>query len=147
MAFLSRKDIENMGAQIFSDYKRLPRFQGKPVQKVEPEILAQELCGLHIDHCHLSKDRLTLGLTAHGPVGVCVYDDSNAPFVYYLDGRTLLVEKSLWEDPAKRGRYQRHLRHEHLSPADPRPDPHRPQPMDAGLAFCFNALSQQERQP
>ena len=91
MSYLSRSDIEKIATQVFNDYKHLPQFVDRQVDRVDPEILACELCGLHIDYFHLSKDGLTLGMTAFKEVGVELYDDSGQPCFYYLDGRTLLI--------------------------------------------------------
>ena len=90
MGYLSRNDLERIATRVFNDYKHLPRLAGQQVDHVDPEILACGLCGLRIDHFHLSKDGLTLGMTAFKEIGVEVYDDSGQPFFYYLDGRTLL---------------------------------------------------------
>ena len=87
-------------------------FASQQVDYVDPEILACGLCGLHIDHFHLSQDRLTLGMTAFKEVEVEVYTDSGQPFLYYLDGRTLLIETDLKDDPAQCGRYHFTTAHE-----------------------------------
>lgn len=89
MRYLSRNDLEKIATHVFNDYKLLPQFAGQQVYHVDPEILAGGLCSLHIDHFHLSKDRLTLGMTAFKEIGVEVFDDSGQPLFYYLDGRTL----------------------------------------------------------
>ena len=112
MGYLSRNDLEKIATQVFDDYKRLPCFAGQQVDHVDPKILACELCGLNIDHFHLSKDGLTLGMTAFKEIGVEVYADSGQPFFYYLDGRTLLIEKDLKDDPAQYGRYHFTIVHE-----------------------------------
>lgn len=112
MGNLSRNKLEWIATQVFNDYKRLPRFVGQTVNRVDPEILACELCGLNIDYFHLSRDRLTLGMTAFAEIGVEVYDDNEHPFFYDLDGRTLLVEKDLKDDPAQYGRYHFTVAHE-----------------------------------
>ena len=70
MRCLSRNDLEIIATRVFDDYKHLPQFAGQQVYHVDPEILASGLCGLHIDHFHLSKDRLTLGMTAFKEIGV-----------------------------------------------------------------------------
>ena len=103
MSYLSRNDLERIATRVFNDYKHLPQFAGQQVDYVDPEILACGLCGLHIDHFHLSQDRLTLGMTAFKEVEVEVYTDSGQPFLYYLDGRTLLIETDLKDDPAQCG--------------------------------------------
>lgn len=112
MSYLSRNDIEAIAAQIFCDYKNLPRHAGLPIARVDPIILATELCCLHIDHCHLSKDGFTLGMTSFNEFGVKVYDDNGQPFLYYLDGETILLEKDLKDDPSQYGRYNFTLLHE-----------------------------------
>lgn len=71
---------KKIASHVFNDYKRLSQFKGQRVDHVDPEILACGLCGLHIDHFHLSKDGLTLGMTAFREIGVEVYDDSGEPF-------------------------------------------------------------------
>ena len=111
MRYLSRNDLEKIATRVFNDYKHLPQFAGQQVYHVDPEILAGRLCGLHIDHFHLSKDRLTLGMTAFKEIGVEVFDDSGHPLFYYLDGRTLLIETDLKDDPAQYGRYHLSLIH------------------------------------
>jgi Zn-dependent peptidase ImmA (M78 family) len=109
---LSRKDIEAIAARITSSYEHLPRFAGQEVSHIDPQILACELCGLTLDHCRISRSGDTLGLTAYSEIGVIVYNDDWHPFVYYLDGNTILVETALKNDPAQRGRYHFTVMHE-----------------------------------
>ena len=112
MRYLSRNNLEKIATRVFNGYKHLPQFAGQQVYHVDPEILADGLCGLHIDHFHLSKDSLTLGMTAFKEIRVEVYDDSGHPLFYYLDGRTLLIETDLKDDPAQYGRYHFTVAHE-----------------------------------
>ncbi len=112
MGYLSRNDLEKIATRVFNDYKHLPRFAGQRVDHVDPEILACGLCGLNIDHFHLSKDGLTLGMTAFREISVEVYDDNGQARFYDFDGRTLLVEKDLKDDPAQYGRYHFTIAHE-----------------------------------
>ena len=112
MDYLSRKDIEAIAVRVFNDYKQLSRYATVPIARVDPVILATELCGLHIDHFHLSKDGLTLGMTSFSEFGVKVYDDSGQPCLYYLDGTTVLIEKDLKDDPVSYGRYNFTVLHE-----------------------------------
>lgn len=112
MSYLSRNDLEKIATRVFNDYKHLPQFADQPVEYVDPEILACGLCGLHIDHFHLSKDGSTLGMTAFKEVGVELYDDSGQPCFYFLDGKTLLIETDLKNDPALCGRYHFTVAHE-----------------------------------
>lgn len=112
MAYLSRSDIEAIAACVVSGYKKLPCFRGRPVCRIDPTVLAGELCGLSIDHFRLSADGTILGLTAYSEVEVGVYGEDGQPLAYPLDGRTLLVERSLRDDPAQRGRYHFTIMHE-----------------------------------
>ena len=112
MSCLSRNDLDALGARIYSDYKHLPSLRSQQVQRVEPEILAQDLCRLNIDYCHLSQNRTVLGLTSTATVGVKVIDVEGNGLVYRLDGRTILIEKDLRDNEQQRGRYHFTLSHE-----------------------------------
>ena len=112
MSYLSRNDLEKIATRVFNDYNHLPQLADQPVEYVDPEILACGLYGLHIDHFHLSKDGSTLGMTAFKEVGVELYGDSGQPCFYFLDGKTLLIETDLKNDPALCGRYHFTVAHE-----------------------------------
>lgn len=112
MQYLSQHDINVLGERIFSVYKRLPSLRDQPVERVEPEKLAQELCGLRIGYYHLSQYKSVLGVTSVACTGICVADDAWNVIVYPLDGRTILIEKSLREDVDSRGRFHFTLAHE-----------------------------------
>lgn len=86
MRYLSRNDLEKIATHVFNDYKLLPQFAGQQVYHVDPEILAGGLCSLHIDHFHLSKDRLTLGMTAFKEIGVEVFVTVDNPSFTILTG-------------------------------------------------------------
>lgn len=112
MAYLSRNDIEALGAQVFADYKRLPCLQGQRLQQVEPEILARNLLGLNVDHCHLSRSGAVLGLTACTQVGISVLNTDGNRIDYFLDGKTILIESDLRDNDEQRGRYHFTIVHE-----------------------------------
>lgn len=112
MSYLSRNDIERIAARVTNDYKRLPRFWGRAVEHIDPEILACELCGLRLDYFHLSRDGLTLGMTSDGRVEVPVFGENGEPILYFLDGATILIEKDLKDASEQRGRYNFTLMHE-----------------------------------
>ena len=112
MSYLSRNDIEQIAARVTRDYKCLPRFQGQVVEHIDPEILACELCGLHLDYFHLSRDGLTLGMTSDGRVEVPVIGEAGELILFFLDGATILIEKDLKNAPEQRGRYNFTLMHE-----------------------------------
>lgn len=109
---LSKKDLEAIGARIFNDYKHLPRFKGQAIRKVDPKILACELCGYSMDYAHLSTDGLTLGATSQDEMAIPVFDDKGQPAWYWLDGKTFLIESILKDDLSQIGRHNFTVMHE-----------------------------------
>lgn len=112
MAYLSRNDIEKLGERVFADYKQIPCYRGQRIQRVDPESLAKALCGLTVDHYHLSRSGAVLGLTSTSQVGTWVMDDDGNRLLYPLDGRTILIESDLREREDQRGRYHFTVAHE-----------------------------------
>ena len=112
MKRLSRDNIEIIANRVFKAYKALPDIKNSECYRVEPEKLILEVLGLNIGIEHLSLSGDTLGLTTFREMGVEVYDDTDEPFIYFLDGKTILVEKSLKQDITKIGRYNFSLMHE-----------------------------------
>ena len=105
MKRLSRDNIEIIANRVFKAYKALPDIKNSECYRIEPEKLILEVLGLSIGIEHLSLSGDTLGLTTFREMGVEVYDDTDEPFIYFLDGKTILVEKSLKQDITKIGRY------------------------------------------
>lgn len=112
MKHLSRDNIEVIANRVFKAYKALPDIKNSECYRIEPEKLILEVLGLHIGIEHLSLSGDTLGLTTFREMGVEVYDEADEPFIYFLDGKTILVEKSLKQDITKIGRYNFSLMHE-----------------------------------
>lgn len=112
MAYLSRDDIEKLGGRVFADYKHIPCLRGQNIQRVDPGLLAKDLCGLNVDHCHLSRSGAVLGLTSISQVGAWIMDDDGNRHLYPLDGRTILIESDLRTREEQRGRYHFTVAHE-----------------------------------
>lgn len=112
MKRLSRKDIDAIGMRIFEAYKKLPQLQGKTIYNVNPELLCSDLLGLHLDYQHLSLDRSILGLTSFTEYGIEVFENDDSEAFYYLDGKTVLVERDLKNDITMRGRCNFTIAHE-----------------------------------
>ena len=110
MPYLSRTDLEGIAERIFAAYKRLPELEGREVYSVDPELLARRALGLRVEYHTLSPDGSVLGLTSFGRASVRVWDGGGG--YVELDGKTVLVEKSLRDDAALRGRYGFTLAHE-----------------------------------
>ncbi len=110
--YISRNSLEQIGSRVTQTYMGLPSLIGQPIQRIEPERLAREVCGLSLDFCHLSGDRSILGMTSFGEADVEVSDDERGPFFYHMDGRTILVESDLASCEEQRGRYHFTVLHE-----------------------------------
>lgn len=104
MRILSRVDIENIAARVFKAYINLPQLAGETIYRIEPEILIESVLGLTLDYQYLSDDGSILGLTSFCEMGVQVYDNDDSESFYYLDGKTVLVDKRLNEDVSLTGR-------------------------------------------
>lgn len=112
MPYLSQRDIEAVAQRVTSAYRKLPGLCGASVTKVDPERLAKDLLGLSIDYHVLSRNGRILGLTAYGDVGVPVYDNPEHPDYCFIDRKTVLIDKSLVDETANKGRYHFTLTHE-----------------------------------
>lgn len=115
MAYLSRADLEAIGARVIRAYKKLPRIAGQPLEYVNIDFLIESLLGLRIDYSHLSPDGSTLGLTSFGEIGVEVFSREpgcEEDLYYMLDGKTILIEKDLMAEGANIGRRNYTVSHE-----------------------------------
>lgn len=105
MKHLSRIDIEAIAEKIIKAYKELPEVKNKKIYRIEPELLLTRLLGLRIEYQHLSLDGSILGMTSFQEIGVEVFDETDTDTFFFLDGKTVLIEKDLQQDTAKRGRF------------------------------------------
>lgn len=112
MKILSRKDIEKIAERVVKAYADMPENAGKPLRKVEPDKLVQGLLGLRIDYRRLTDDNSMYGLTTAGKVKIPVYDDDIEDKTYCLDGKTVLIDRSLLEDEKAAGRRNFTIMHE-----------------------------------
>lgn len=102
MRFYSQNEVEHISRRVYTAYKKTAGYSEAP-ERVIPEQLA-DILGLTFDYRHLSKDRLTLGLTSfEDGDGVEVFDSPDEEF-YVLDGKTALIEENLQSDDAMLGR-------------------------------------------
>lgn len=110
--YLSRKDIELIAQRIVTAYQKLPSAKREPANTIHPAILIRDLLGLSVEHHSLSRNGSILGLTSCGEVFVPVCDNPSHPVYCYLDGKTLLIDRTLIEEGANKGRYHFTLVHE-----------------------------------
>lgn len=102
------EELEALARRVYRAYAALPESGGK---RVDPELLAGRLLGLKIDYRRLSRDGSILGVTAPAAVGVPVLEEGGVAW-YYLDGRTILLDRSLLSPWASPGRRRFTLMHE-----------------------------------
>ena len=112
MKILSRRDLDSIGASVFEKYKHLPQFYGKHLFRVDPELLCTTLLGLRLDYQHLSLDGTILGLTSFEEFGIEVYENDGSEALYFLDGKTVLIESNLKKEAAAKGRCNFTIVHE-----------------------------------
>ena len=112
MRHLSRMEIEVIGDRVLNAYYKLPTVNKDQLWRIEPEVLIQEVLNLTLDCCHLSVDGSILGVTSFKPVELNVFGLDDEPQSYYMDGKTILVEKDLYENAAMRGRCNFTMAHE-----------------------------------
>lgn len=102
--YLSRYDIEMIANRVITAYKKLPALCGQQIRMVQPELLICDLLGLSMDYHVLSQKGDILGLTACSATSVRIFDNPNSSDYYYLDGRTVLIDKQLLSDHENIGR-------------------------------------------
>lgn len=99
---LNRQDMEKIAERVYTAYRRLPEASGEMEElRVDAELLLTKLLGLRIDYKRLSKDGRTLGVTSHGEAWTeyCFEDTME---ICHLDGKTVLIETRLRDDPLGR---------------------------------------------
>lgn len=111
MALLSRADIENIAARVHEKHEDIIAPKGQLCYMANPEALAKAM-GYTVDYQYLSPDGLTLGLTSIEQTWIYVYDAKGNQVLYFLDGKTVLIDPRLQNNPANIGRMNFTLAHE-----------------------------------
>lgn len=109
--YLSRNDIEHIAKDISEAYKSAAVPQKHLFYMVDPMVLAGVL-GLKVEFQFLTKDGSILGLTTPEEALIPVLDMNSNPFLYHLDGQTVLVEQRLNNLPRFHGRRNFTIAHE-----------------------------------
>lgn len=112
MPHLSVREIESIAKRVINAYKKLPTLAGQQISVIQPELLIRDMLGLSIEYHSLSLDGRILGLTSCGKIGVPIFDDPKHPEYYFLDGKTLLIDRSLINEGANQGRRHFTIVHE-----------------------------------
>lgn len=107
MKHLSRFDIEAIADKYVQAYMALPDVRNTQIYRIDPELLLEKVLGLNVEYQHLSYDGSILGMTSFTEMGVQVFEDDDNEAFFFLDGKTVLVEKDLNFDSKLKGRKQR----------------------------------------
>ena len=110
-AYLSRNDIDQIAKRVSEQYISVAVPQKHLCYVVDPIELADVL-GLQVEFQYLTKDGSVLGLTTPQEALIPVLDMDSNPFLYHLDGRTVLVEQRLNNLSRFRGRRNFTIAHE-----------------------------------
>ncbi len=111
MNFLSRADIERISDRVIAQYKETYIPERRMCYRVDIIEVAAML-GYQIKYVHITKDGSILGQTSHGEVWTTIYDDNMNSLLFLLDGKTILVEKRLQNNPKSAGRMNFTIAHE-----------------------------------
>lgn len=110
MLCLSRNDLEAISQRVLRAYWKIPEANETPWY-VDPDLLLSSLLGLKIQYRHLSDDGLTLGMTSFEKVEVELPGSAGVELLL-LDGKTVLIEQDLQDNPNSFGRRNFTLSHE-----------------------------------
>ena len=110
MPYLTRNDLESIAKRVVTKFYALSQTT-VDMRKIEPVQIATRILGLSIEHLKLSMNGSILGITSYGNASISIFDISNSDSSYYLDGKTILIEKSLCAED-QRGRYNFTVAHE-----------------------------------
>ena len=112
MKHLSRFDIEAIADKYVQAYMALPDVRNTQIYRIDPELLLEKVLGLNVEYQHLSYDGSILGMTSFTEMGVQVFEEDDNEAFFFLDGKTVLVEKDLNFDSKLKGRKNFTLMHE-----------------------------------
>lgn len=104
MKRLSRFDIEAIADKYVQAYMALPDVRNTQIYRIDPELFLEKVLGLNVEYQHLSYDGSILGMTSFTEMGVQVFEDDDNEAFFFLDGKTVLVEKDLNFDSKLKGR-------------------------------------------
>ena len=111
MLYLSREDIDAFADRILSRYLKSEFPNGHLYYNVDPIRLAQ-IYGFKVEYVNITRDGSILGQTSSGPIWTPIVDEDMNDMLYYLDGKTILVDKRLAANPKCVGRRNFTIAHE-----------------------------------
>lgn len=111
MAYLSRADLDNYAEKLLRDYVKAEYPKGHLCYNVDPTRLAQ-FYGYNILYVPITRDGSILGQTSTGKMWTSIVDPSGSDMFFFLDGRTILIDERLANDPKCYGRRNFTIAHE-----------------------------------
>lgn len=109
MNYLNDYAIDALAMRAVNAYLKAPSAQK---ERILPDVLCNEVLGLKLENVGLSQDGSIIGMTSYGDATATIIDEEGDWSLYPLDGKTVLVEKQLLENPCGIGRYNFTVVHE-----------------------------------
>jgi Zn-dependent peptidase ImmA (M78 family) len=94
MAYLSRNNIDNLAEQILCDFIKAEYPKGHICYNIDPTRLAQ-FYGYNILYVTITREGSILGQTSTGKMWTSVIDSDGNDILFYLDGKTILIDSRL----------------------------------------------------
>jgi Zn-dependent peptidase ImmA (M78 family) len=110
MAYLSRNNIDNLAEQILCDFIKAEYPKGHICYNIDPTRLAQ-FYGYNILYVTITREGSILGQTSTGKMWTSVIDSDGNDILFYLDGKTILIDQRL-NNPKCYGRRNFTIAHE-----------------------------------
>ena len=111
MPYLSREDIDRFAERIIHLYKQTEYPKGHLYYNMDPTRLA-EIYDFRIEYVNITRDGSILGQTSSGKMWTPIVDSHMNDILFYLDGRTILIEQRLLSSPKCTGRRNFTIAHE-----------------------------------
>lgn len=111
MAYLSRADLDSFAERILCDFVKVEHPKGHLCYNVDPIRLAR-FYGYNIVYVTITREGSILGQTSTGKMWTPIIDEDGNDILFYLDGKTILIDKRLAKDPKCIGRRNFTIAHE-----------------------------------
>ena len=111
MLYISRNDIEQIAEYIIEKYKKAFVPKHHLCYNIDPVELAN-LLGFRIVYANITADGSILGQTSCSCVWTPIVGPDGDEYLFYLDGKTILVEERLLRDSKNVGRKNFTIAHE-----------------------------------
>ena len=111
MAYLSREELDVFAECVLRDFVKAEYPKGHLCHKIDPARLAQ-FYGYNILYVTITRDGSILGQTSIGEIWTPIVGSDGKDLLFYLDGRTILIDERLNTDPGCYGRRNFTIAHE-----------------------------------